>query len=495
MSVVCLRGLVATIEGFLQRHAARGGLGLVLGLACALGPAQAGTNDTPGDGLAAAFDTLLQRASLAPRASGSFQVSGRDILVGGHRLRVTPRRAGSSATSKDLKIVGLQFDVMLDGKAQPALQHETLGIALSAEEAERLAMIDWVGQFGQPLLHELDGGRPVLRTRDLAVHAGELSLRNGSAALAADALLSAERMLQVLQPVLPPARAGLQAVHVNVDREPGGGLKTKVVINGARSDAGSRLLAAQAWPAAPATQVGAWYMASRSFVLVPVADKGVFFEEQRLQDAFERVMRSWSRDPMISIAYDVDGRDLVVEGRRVRVTPTLERLRPGSGGQAFAEMRFDVAVDGQAQPRLRQVLQTVHPDASMAQAQLLANWYAEVGQTILAAASARKPELTVGSLGVYPGFTGFRSPPPAPRSNDPAFAPARIIEALAAQLPAADGTLHAVHVELFVPPSGDVMAQARINGVVSREAAARLVALAWPRGASAYLMSRTFTLR
>jgi hypothetical protein len=446
--------------------------------------------------LAAAFDKLMQRAAGSDVAIRGAAVVGREITIGAHRVRFTPRHEGVQSTpGRGLWIVGVACEVAIDGQPQPQLGHSSAGVGVDLQAAEQEAIAAWYGNFGRTLLFALGGSRPAWFDERHAVYASLVSIQNGSQGLANDELLQAERMLAIVRSLLPAAATRYQAVHLEAGYDPRGALKTRMIVNGVDSDAGAKLLAAEPWPPAPKTATGPWYVARRTYVLAPAAERRAVFDDARLTVAFDRVMQQWMQGRRLAPDFTIEGRDLVAGGKRVQVKPQLEQVQPaGSQRNSTARVRFEVAIDGQPQPRLTQDVlgRGAHPEE--AQTQALTMWHATVGHTILAAASGAEPTFKAGPWAVYAGVPDVRSAV-AVAQDDPLLAPKRAIEAVAALLPAPDGRLHAVHLHLIVLPTGEAYGEVRIDDVHSPEAAKKLGAMPWPKSTAPYLVSRTFTLR
>jgi Family of unknown function (DUF6348) len=232
-------------------------LGIVLGIASTAIRAQVS------DPVVGTFDRMM--ALEARSADGRWRIQGRNILIGNARLRVLPV-VEQRMTSGRNHLVGVRFEVEINGRRMPNLVCGQVGVGETGEEADQQAVRTWQGTFGEALFAALAAVPAEQRRRGHAVHEGALAIRftTEQESLARHPALSVAAALDALAPILPVPDGSLHSVQIHVLVEPGRSADVEVSIDGKDSLAGMERLAALPWP----RQSGP-YSVKRALILRP----------------------------------------------------------------------------------------------------------------------------------------------------------------------------------------------------------------------------------
>jgi hypothetical protein len=211
---------------------------------------------------------------LAGQVAGDAAAHGTTVRTGDHTLGI--RAVVDKLVNHDGNvIVGLDVQCKVDGVPADALYSGSLGIERTPEAAAQVAVEEWIGQYGLPIISGLR------KTSDRGFSSGRYLVFPGlfgirgeapTAIKADDSIADLHRrFFQKLDTALPrlisSGAATLHAVNLTLVLRKGGPIEGECRVDGQVSDELCRIAKAFDWPAPTTT-----YMLKQYYVLRPSSD-------------------------------------------------------------------------------------------------------------------------------------------------------------------------------------------------------------------------------
>lgn len=164
------------------------------------------------------------------------------IVVGQHRVAIKPEGAKESHKT----IVGVHFEITLDGVPIPQLTYGSVGTGKSLAEAREAACNLWLGGFARALLPAI-AGKPAL------LHTGQYDVYSGVGILRGDEpkkqLPDQSKLFSILRPALGSLTAGPDwrslDVKVGLNEK---GVDCQVILDGRDAPELKKPLLREKWP-------------------------------------------------------------------------------------------------------------------------------------------------------------------------------------------------------------------------------------------------------
>lgn len=191
--------------------------------------------------------------------------------------------------------------------------------------------------------------------------------------------------------------------------------------------------------------------------------------------------------------YAFSGDVLTVGDHSIDLMPVVESEATAQGKNIVA-MRIEVAVDGVRQSEATFGAIGIAATQEDAVAVGLGEWYLGFGLPFLQAIRGGQSAMILDDYEVFAGALGLRGGA-ALGWVDGTDAMNRKI--LAALLPAIaqGGDFVTLELKVMVRSTGRPDSESRVNGLVSPDIAARLIALDWPQAADSYMFKQAFVLK
>ncbi len=173
-----------------------------------------------------------------------------DIAVKGQRIDVIPS-VEQVVNQGGRWINGVRFDLRIDGKDEPKFTFGAVGIGDSKEEAQKVAIQEWLAYFGKsfvPAMLRLDQG---IDLEGFIVYPGFLGIRGQSTEKVAEALGDMDkRIFSALAPMLSDQSHGAFPMTLNfmIVSQGDGKVEGECRLNSVGSTQGLSLLSQLPWP-------------------------------------------------------------------------------------------------------------------------------------------------------------------------------------------------------------------------------------------------------
>jgi hypothetical protein len=160
------------------------------------------------------FLRVMRLISEKPETEPKFNIDGHDIVVGAHRLRITTVVENNGMTRNGELLLGVRYDVAIDGEIQPLLTTGSVGFGSTAENVTEEVTVNWYMCFGKALMTAASGDPPSFRHAGLDVFDGAMQAIGVPAdVLTRDRRLDQRTIFAAIFPHLPPSDERLHAVH------------------------------------------------------------------------------------------------------------------------------------------------------------------------------------------------------------------------------------------------------------------------------------------
>jgi hypothetical protein len=179
----------------------------------------------------------------------SFSGDG-DVFVRGHRIDVIPR-VEQAVDQGTRWVSGVRFDLRLDGKADPKFTFGSIGIGASKEEAQKVAVQEWLAYFGTSFVSAILQSNQNIEADGFVVYPGLLGIRGQSTEKVVEALGDLDkRIFSALAPILSDTSSGdfPMTLSFMIVNQGDGKVEAECRLNGAETTQGVSLLKNLSWP-------------------------------------------------------------------------------------------------------------------------------------------------------------------------------------------------------------------------------------------------------